>query len=82
MSFFIETSWGSLLKWGEELCGDRVELVKQEDGVLLVLSDGLGSGVKANILAGLTSKIITSMVTAGAELKDVVDTIASTLPVC
>ena len=82
MSFFIETSWGSLLKWGEELCGDRVELVKQGDGVLLVLSDGLGSGVKANILAGLTSKIITSMVTAGAELKDVVDTIASTLPVC
>lgn len=82
MSFFIETSWGSLLKWGEELCGDRVELVKQEDGVLLVLSDGLGSGVKANILAGLTSKIITSMVTAGTELKDVVDTIASTLPVC
>lgn len=82
MSFFIETSWGSLLKWGEELCGDRVELVKQENGVLLVLSDGLGSGVKANILAGLTSKIITSMVTAGAELKDVVDTIASTLPVC
>mgnify|MGYP000998265910 FL=1 len=82
MSFFIETSWGSLLKWGEELCGDRVELVKQEDGVLLVLSDGLGSGVKANILAGLTSKIITSMVTAGAELKDVVDTIAFTLPVC
>ena len=43
MSFFIETSWGSLLKWDEELCGDRVELVKQEAGVLLVLSDGLGS---------------------------------------
>ncbi len=82
MSFFIETSWGSLLKWGEELCGDRVELVKQEDGVLLVLSDGVGLRRKGKYFAGLTSKIITSMVTAGAELKDVVDTIASTLPVC
>ena len=47
-----------------------------------MLSDGLGSGVKANILAGLTSKIITSMISAGAQIKDVVETIASTLPVC
>lgn len=82
MSVFIETSWGSLFKWGEELCGDKVELVKKAEGVLLVLSDGLGSGVKANILAGLTSKIITSMISAGAQIKDVVETIASTLPVC
>lgn len=82
MSVFIETSWGSLFKWGEELCGDKVELVKKTEGVLLVLSDGLGSGVKANILAGLTSKIITSMISAGAQIKDVVETIASTLPVC
>lgn len=82
MSFFIETSWGSLNHYGEELCGDKVEVVKSETGVLLVLSDGLGSGVKANILASLTCKIIASMVTAGAAIKDVVETVASTLPVC
>ena len=82
MSFFIESSWGSLNHYGEELCGDKVEIIKDDHGVLLVLSDGLGSGVKANILASLTSKIIASMVTAGAPIKDVVDTIASTLPVC
>ena len=82
MSFFIETSWGSLNHYGEELCGDKVEIIKQENGVLLVLSDGLGSGVKANILASLTSKIISSMVDAGADIRDVVETIASTLPVC
>lgn len=82
MSFFIETSWGSLNHYGEELCGDKVEIIKNDDGILLVLSDGLGSGVKANILASLTSKIIASMVSAGTAIKDVVDTIASTLPVC
>lgn len=83
MSYFIEASWGSLNKYGEELCGDKVEVVKDDqDGMLLVLSDGLGSGVKANILASLTSKIISSMISAGADIKDVVETIASTLPVC
>ncbi len=83
MSFFIETSWGSMNKDGEELCGDKVEIIRHEDdSALLVLSDGLGSGVKANILASLTSKIIATMVSAGAAMNDVVETIASTLPVC
>ncbi len=82
MNFFIETSWDSLNHYGEELCGDKVDLVKGDKGILMVLSDGLGSGVKANILASLTSKIITSMVDAGADIRDVVETIASTLPVC
>ena len=82
MKFFIETSWASLNHFGEELCGDKVEIVKRDNGILLVLSDGLGSGVKANILASLTSKIISSMVSAGADISDVVETIASTLPVC
>ncbi len=83
MSFFIETSWGSMNKYGEELCGDKVEIIRHEDdSALLVLSDGMGSGVKANILASLTSKIIATMVSAGAAMNDVVETIASTLPVC
>ncbi|MDO4484048.1 MAG: SpoIIE family protein phosphatase [Clostridia bacterium] len=82
MKYFIETSWRSLNHYGEELCGDKVEVTKSDQGILMVLSDGLGSGVKANILASLTSKIIASMVNAGADIKDVVETIASTLPVC
>ncbi|MFR4007881.1 MAG: SpoIIE family protein phosphatase [Christensenellales bacterium] len=57
-------------------------MVKREDKTYLVLADGLGSGVKANILASLTSKIVATMFTQGAELEDVVETIASTLPVC
>ena len=82
MKLYFETSTGHLHKQGEELCGDKVEIVKREDKTYLVLADGLGSGVKANILASLTSKIVATMLTQGAELEDVLETIASTLPVC
>ena len=82
MSIYIETNGDSLFKYGEELCGDKVEIVRTDEAVTVVLADGLGSGVKANILASLTSKIAATMLSQGAEIADVVETIASTLPVC
>ncbi|MGF7142518.1 hypothetical protein HNQ56_000936 [Anaerotaenia torta] len=73
----------SLKKYGEQLCGDHVEIVEGEDGsVVMVLADGLGSGVKANILSTLTSKIISTMMANNMSLEDCVTTVASTLPVC
>ena len=69
---------------GENLCGDHVEMVETEDkpSTVIVLADGLGSGVKASILSTLTSKIISTMIAAGLKLEDCVETIAATLPVC
>ncbi len=78
----IDACYNSLIKKNEELCGDRVEVVDTSESTLLVLSDGLGSGVKANILSTLTSKIISTMISRGASIEDTVDTIAHTLPVC
>ena len=83
MSVFIETSWGSLFKWGEELCGDHIDVIEQgENSTVIVLADGLGSGVKASILSTLTAKIISTMMAAGLSLEDCVSTMAATLPVC
>lgn len=79
---YIDMSYTSLKKYGEELCGDRVSIVKNADNYIAVLSDGLGSGVKANILSTLTSKIISTMMKNGSSLEDTVDTIVHTLPVC
>lgn len=73
----------SLNKWGEQLCGDRVEIVEQgENSTVIVLADGMGSGVKANILSSLTSKIISTMMAANMKIEDCVSTIAATLPIC
>ena len=51
MAFYLESGYTSLNKKGEELCGDKVESVVNGDYTTLVLADGMGSGVKANILA-------------------------------
>lgn len=77
-----EIGIAQLSKVGEELCGDNIVVTNTQKGTIIVLSDGLGSGVKANILATLTTKIASSMLKRGIPLADVVSTIADTLPVC
>ena len=78
-----DVGYKSINHAGEQLCGDHVDIVEQgEDSVVIVLADGLGSGVKASILSTLTSKIISTMMSENLPLEDCVSTIAATLPIC
>ncbi|MGE5586642.1 MAG: SpoIIE family protein phosphatase [Clostridia bacterium] len=78
----VEVGKSQLNKHGEELCGDSVEVGEGPGSTIVVLSDGLGSGVKANILSSLTVRMIATMLKGGLALEDVIDTLARTLPVC
>ena len=78
-----DIGYKSINHYGEQLCGDHVDIVEQnENSVVIVLADGLGSGVKASILSTLTSKIISTMMADGLPIEECVSTIAATLPVC
>jgi hypothetical protein len=73
----------SLNKFGEILCGDTVEVVESKNGdSIIVLTDGLGSGVKASILSTLTAKIISTMMAASMPIEECLSAIVATLPVC
>ena len=82
MGVSIDVAWKSLNKHQEELCGDKVEVLKTDDSDIVILADGMGSGVKANIIATLTSKILGTMLHEGAALESCVETVARTLPIC
>ena len=82
MGLCLESGYTSLNKKNEELCGDKVETIVNGDYTTLVLADGLGSGVKANILSTLTSKILCTMVANGIGIEACVETILQSLPVC
>jgi len=82
MEIKVDMAYKSLNKNEEELCGDKVEILHTENSHILILADGMGSGVKANILATMTSKILGTMFLRGIPLEECVETIAETLPVC
>ena len=82
MSLFIDYGWYSVNHDGEEVCGDRVVVKRDKKQFLGVLADGMGSGVKANILSSMGSTILSTMLMGGESVESAVDTVVRTLPVC
>jgi len=69
-------------KEGEEVCGDSIKIKRNEDRVVVTVSDGLGSGIKASILSTLTASLTTTMLFNDMPVDEVMRSIFSTLPKC
>jgi hypothetical protein len=81
METFLDINQRSLNKRGEELCGDQVRIQRIPDSTIIVLSDGMGTGVKANILATLTSEILINLLRQKVDLEETIRTVLKTLPI-
>ena len=82
--FYIEVSTQQRNHDGERISGDVFlnRFIKEEDRVIAVLSDGMGHGVKANILATLTATMALNFTQEHKEVDRIAEIIMNTLPVC
>lgn len=80
--FAVDVAVRQFSKRGEDICGDAWKVSHLPDSTIIVLSDGLGSGVKANILANLTVEIASGLFKGDLSQREIVETLIDTLPVC
>ncbi|MHB0998020.1 MAG: SpoIIE family protein phosphatase [Armatimonadota bacterium] len=80
--FAVDVSTRQFFKKGEDICGDAVKVVNTPDSTIIVISDGLGSGVKANVLSTLTVELTGGLFQGDLSLREIVETLIATLPVC
>jgi hypothetical protein len=82
--FYIEVNSQQRNHDGERISGDvfLYRYINEEDRVIAVLSDGMGHGVKANILATLTATMALNFTREHKEVDRIAEIIMNTLPVC
>lgn len=58
-NLFVEIASSQFAKSGNKVCGDKIltQKIVEQNRIITILSDGLGSGVKARVLADLTSSM-------------------------
>ena len=81
---FIKIGKSSLKKDNQNACGDCIltKRYKDSDKITAVLSDGLGSGIKANILSTMTSVMLSGFAENNADLVKSAEIVMNSLPVC
>ena len=83
-SLFLEVDFTQQKKHREAICGDYflVQRIPEENRVIGVLSDGLGSGVKANILSAMTATMAMKFASSNMDFLKAAEIMMDALPVC
>lgn len=81
--FFIDIGFSQTQKHAQEICGDvfLTRKISEENRTIVVMSDGLGSGVKANILASMTASMALNFISMNSPIAHTADIIMNTLPI-
>ncbi len=80
--YFLEADYYQICKQGYLACGDSFYSVKSKDRIISVLADGLGSGIKASVLATLTTTMAAGFIASNMDIRRAAEVILETLPVC
>lgn len=82
--FFLDVDHYQFCKHGQYVAGDvfLTQRIKEENRVIAILSDGLGSGIKASVLATLTSTMAMKYTSNYSDVRETAEVIMDTLPVC
>jgi hypothetical protein len=81
---FIDIDCSQLKKYNQNAYGDYFvsKRYPEEGRLIAVLSDGLGSGIKANILSCMTATMLLKFVEQQVNIKKAAEIIMNSLPVC
>lgn len=81
---FVDIGCSQKKKYNQNAYGDYFVSKRYKDSnrVIGILSDGLGSGIKANILASMTATMLLKFIEAQSDIQDACETIMNSLPVC
>lgn len=83
-TLFVDYGYAQCNYFGERICGDAIGVTRipEEDRFIAVLSDGLGHGVKANILSTMTTTMALRFVAEDDDIYHAAEIIMDTLPIC
>ena len=79
----IDIDYSQLFKHGQNIGGDVYYIDRNENSnvMTVILSDGLGSGVRANVLASLPSHMASKLSLSTMDLEKSAEVIMDTLPI-